>query len=729
VRNWPLILLLAAYLILAVAYSLAAPVYEPTDEIRHFRYVRHLITYRDLPAQHAEGPRAQSHHPPLYYALSALVSSWAPVSQEVYYEPPTNPYWGYRYWEVGHDNKNQYLHRDDGGWVAGGVQLAVYVVRWFTVLVGAGAVWLTYRSGLLVTGGAPAGATGAAALLAFNPQYLHLSGAINNDVAATLCGAAVLLVSLQVVREGPSLRRDVTMGLLFGLALLTKLNLAALIAPVGLSYLLGARSRGSRRYDWRALVRGAVIVCGLSIILAGWWFWRNQVLYGDATGLSKVSELWSGREPAESWWALRQSLPYLWSSLWGRFGYGQVPMHQGAYTAALAFCVLSLAGHALPRRERTPWTIVLLLAVSCVVFLFVVAYYILIQPAGAMGRFLFPALPACGLLTALGLRRLVPRRVEWVAGLATVVVMVALAIYGLVVVLQPAFARPRPLNHKELASIPNRVDADLGDVATLLGYEVEPVAVRAGEVVNVTLYWRAGTPTDSDYSVFVHFLSDEGTIIAQRDTYPGLGRYPTTAWQPGVAFADTYRVHVPGTAYAPDSGYIQVGMYLPGGPRLATPDGRDAIRLAPVRMVEKVSDVPNPMHHSFADQVALVGYSVDRRVVRPGETLRLTLYWRVLTELDADYSVFAHVLGGENQVWGRSDGWPADGERPTSGWSPGETIEDTRELKLDPETPPYLYDLEVGLYVPGEGPLPVVADDGHWLAQRVLLSQIRVADE
>ena len=57
------------------------------------------------------------------------------------------------------------------------------------------------------------------------------------------------------------------------------------------------------------------------------------------------------------------------------------------------------------------------------------------------------------------------------------------------------------------------------------------------------------------------------------------------------------------------------------------------------------------------------------------------------------------------------------------------TIEDVRELILDPATPPYLYDLEVGLYLPGQGPVSVVADDGHQLAQRVLLSQIRVTDD
>jgi hypothetical protein len=215
-------------------------------------------------------------------------------------------------------------------------------------------------------------------------------------------------------------------------------------------------------------------------------------------------------------------------------------------------------------------------------------------------------------------------------------------------------------------------------------------------------------------------------MIAQRDTYPGLGRYPTTVWETGVAFEDTYRVHLPDTAYAPDVGFIQVGLYVPGGERLRTADGRDAIRLAPVRVLSTPGDFPNPMHQDFANRIALIGYSLDRRVAHPGESIRLTLYWRALAEVEADYHVFAHVLGGEDQVWGRSDGWPA-GSR-TSTWSAGEVIRDERVLWLDERTPPRSYELEIGLYLPGEAPLPVVAEDGHWLAQRVLLSQVRVSD-
>ncbi|MDY6878029.1 MAG: glycosyltransferase family 39 protein [Chloroflexota bacterium] len=752
--------LYSLFIALAVAYSLASPLYEPTDELRHFRYVRHLIVYRSLPVQRADVPRAQSHHPPLYYALGALASGWVPVEQEVYYEPPINPYWAYRYWEVSDDNKNQYLHSGDVGQLGQlphlhGVVLAAYVVRWMTVLIGAGVVWLTYRIGREILPDQPALAIGGAALVAFNPQFVYLSGAVNNDIPAALCSAAVLLVCIRLVRDGPSVRTDVTLGILYGLALLTKFHLLALLVPIALAYLIAARPPRTHTPilphphtpDWRAFLRGILTILGLAALISGWWFWRNQVLYGDPTGMSKVNELWAGRPAGGNWWAILQNLPYLWSSLWGRFGYGQVPLPQIIYQGALVFCLLALAGYLLPRRDPLPRAPMLLLATVSLIFAAVVSYYILIQPAGAMGRFLFPGLPAFAFLLCLGLSRFLPRRLTWVAGLIVTVGMAALALYALVGVLAPAFARPHPLTETEIEAVPNPTSVEFGDagfpsygedqrgVARLLGYRVTPTTVEPGDVVNVTLYWQTLARPNQNYAVFVHLLSEVGTMVAQRDTYHGLGSYPTTAWEPGVAFADTYRLHIPETAYAPDRGHIQIGMYQPDGPRLTIPDGRDALRLATVDISPRSSPLEgglrgvNPLNVNFGDQAALAGYTLDRRVVQPGETIRLTLYWRALAPMETNYSVFAHVLGVKDQVWAGNDGWPAGGNAPTGLWKPGQVIEDVRDLAVGLTTPPDFYDIEVGLYGSGGNRLPVVAEDGRWLDSRVLLSKIRVVDE
>jgi len=454
--------------------------------------------------------------------------------------------------------------------------------------------------------------------------------------------------------------------------------------------------------------------------------------------------LWGARDPFTSLPLALSELPYAWSSLWGRFGYGQVPLPQPVYQGLLIFCLVALGGYLLSWRRSLPVAPLLLLGMTVLTFAGVVFYYMLIQPAGAMGRFFFPGLAAFALLLCLGLSQFFPSRLAWAAGVIVTLGMVALACYALVGVLAPAFSRPRPLTASEIEAVPNPTDVEFGPsassgqapsagsgrsgLARLRGYQVTPAVVEPGGVMEVTLYWETLARADQNYAVFVHLLSEVGTMVAQRDTYPGLGRYPTTAWEPGVVFADTYRLYVPETAYAPDAGYVQVGLYSPGGPRLITPDGRDALRLETVEVRPRAGEFPNPLDANFGDRAALVGYTLDRRVVQPGEKIRLTLYWRALAPMETDYSVFAHVLGVENQVWANNDGPPVGGAAPTTRWQPGQVVEDVRELTVGLTTPPDFYDIEVGLHADDEGRLPVVAEDGHWLGKRVLLSKIRVEE-
>ena len=720
-----LVLLLTLYVGLAVAYSLVTPMYEPTDEIRHIRYVRHLIAYGGLPVQSAEGPRAQSHHPPLYYAAGALASWWVPVDQDVYHEPPRNPHWTDRHDEVSVDNKNQYLVTGPERFRFSGISLLVYVVRWMTIAIGAATVWLTYRLGREGLPEQPALALGGAALVAFNPQFLHLSGSVSNDVPAALWGAAVLLVCLRVARGRSDLRTDAALGVIYGLALLTKFHLLALVVPIVLAYTIRAMS--SR--DWRSSVRSGTVVLGLAMLISGWWFWRNYALYGEPTGMRTVGELWAGRPPAGNWWAIGQGLPYLWSSLWGRFGYGQLPLPREVYQGVFVLCVLALAGYVVPRRHAVRAATLVIPGVTATVFVGVVFYYMLIQPAGAMGRFLFPGLPGLSILIIHGLSRLVPRRLTVQLGIGASLATCAVAVYALVAVLGPAFARPRPLTGRQIAAVPNRVDAEFGSVVRLLGYSVTPNVIEPGETVEVRLYWEPLARTPRQHAFFVHLLSDVGTMVAQRDSYPGLGRYPTIGWDPGAAFVDTVRVHVPQTAYSPDLGYLQIGFYIPDGPRLTLRDGRDALRLASLEIQAPSDELPNPQEIDFGREIALVGFELDRRVVQPGDELGLTLYWRALTTMDGDYRGFAHVLGADNQLWATSNILLAEGTASTSEWERGKTVMDERALSVHPATPPGFYDIEVGVH-DGEGTrLAVIAEGGHHLGNRVLLSTIRVGDK
>ncbi|MBN1953750.1 MAG: glycosyltransferase family 39 protein [Anaerolineae bacterium] len=728
-RRFPFALLaiLLAFVVLAGAVSVVNPLFESTDEIRHYRYVRHLVVYRQLPVQGAEAARSQSHHPPLYYALSALASGWIPSPHTPEIEQPLNPFWGYRMWEVSVDNKLQYRHDPAEEFPFRAGYLAAVVPRWVNVLLGAVAVYLTYRLGRQVWPDRLPLAWGAAALVAFTPQFLYLSGAMNNDVIAAAAGAAVLLVSVRIVQQGAGQKQLVALGLAYGLALLSKFHLLAMGGVIGLALALaawrappferpepGARSRPLARW-----LRGLNVVLGLAVIVAGWWFLRNWRLYGDPTGMSKVNELWIGRPASEGWWALSQSLPYLWSSLWGRFGYGQIPLPQAIYGGLLFCCALALVGYLLPRRGPLPRAALLLLAVTVAGYVAVVFYYILIQPAGPMGRFLFPAFPAFAVLVVGGLDRWL-RRPGWSAGIAAVG-MAALALVALLGYLFPAVSAP--------PSLPAPPDDDgvlqFGDVAQLRAFEISSGSLRPGEPLYVTLVWSPLRRTAQPYVVYVHLIDDAGVLIAQRDTWPGLGRAPTTAWQPGQPFVDTYRVDLPETAYAPNRATVRVGLYEPALGRLpvtiAGEPAGDGMVVGMVTVEAPPGPWPNPLAANFGDEIQLVGYTVEPRALSAGGTFTLTLYWEPLRQPQHDYLVFAQVIDSEWNVWGSRDG-------RSPGWTEGQVVGDVRLITLRPDTPAGSYPIQIGLFHDETGRLPLLAADGHHLDERVLLGPIRVEE-
>lgn len=742
----PLILILLLFISLAVVVSVVNPLFESTDEIRHYRYIRHLVVRHSLPVQGDETVRSQSHHPPLYYLLGALASAWVSSSHPPDYEHPANPFWGYRNWAVGVDNKLQYHHGPAERFPFREGYLAALIPRWVNVLLGAVTVLLTYRLGRRVWPERPQLAWGAAALVALNPQFIYLSGAMNNDITAAAMGVAVLLISLEVVQDGPRRGRLTRLGLIFGLALLAKFHLVTMVGIIALAVAAGlywarfGRSTLSeppadvfRRDAAREIKQFLLqwlssmgIVLGVAAVVAGWWFLRNWWLYGDPTALKKVNELWLGRPASGNWWALRQGLPYLWSSLWGRFGYGQIPLPQIIYSGLLIFCLLALAGFIWARKQFEPRRIatLLLLAGTIFGFLAVVIYYILIQPAGPMGRFLFPALPAFAVLIVGGLNSWPPlsRRANLTAASVSLG-MTALALVALGGYLAPAVRYPG----RAPSELPGQsLDVRFGDVARILAVDVQPSTLQPGDPLFVTVVWEPLRQTEKPLVVYVHLVDQVDVLLAQRDTWPGLSRAPTTHWQPGVPFVDTYRVDLPTSSYAPNEAIVRVGLYDRTDGRLPvfgageTPVG-DRVTVGTVNVIPRPGPWPNVQEANFGDEITLVGYTLAPRSLAAGETFTVTLYWlpRHDGQLQRDYMVFAQVIDPNWKVWGSRDG-------AGPGWSTGRVTQDVRQITLLPDTPPGSYPIQVGLFHSATGRLPVLAPDGHYLDERVLLGPVRV---
>ncbi len=106
------------------------------------------------------------------------------------------------------------------------------------------------------------------------------------------------------------------------------------------------------------------------------------------------------------------------------------------------------------------------------------------------------------------------------------------------------------------------LDARVGSVARLVGYDLSTTTASPGEQITVTLYWQALASADAEYTVFVHLLDAAGRFRGQRDAPPGDGAYPTTGWIPDEYVTDLHTLTIPPDA---SSGVytLQVGMYLP----------------------------------------------------------------------------------------------------------------------------------------------------------------------
>jgi 4-amino-4-deoxy-L-arabinose transferase-like glycosyltransferase len=92
---------------------------------------------------------------------------------------------------------------------------------------------------------------------------------------------------------------------------------------------------------------------------------------------------------------------------------------------------------------------------------------------------------------------------------------------------------------------------------------LEPAeTLQPGQALALRSFWLVEEPFPDDLFVFVHLLDAAGNRVAQRDTPPWQGRFPTTSWQPGTMVVDVNDLYLPPTL-APGDYRLVVGMYNP----------------------------------------------------------------------------------------------------------------------------------------------------------------------
>jgi 4-amino-4-deoxy-L-arabinose transferase-like glycosyltransferase len=758
--------ILIAFLILGTIYSVVTPIFEASDELWHYPMVQWLSKGNPLPEQDAKnvGPwKQEASQPPLYYWLMGWSTFWIDTSDmtQVRQENPhvdngiITP----------DGNRNLVVHNpqtESFPWR--GTVLAVHLARLLSVLMGAATVWLTYKIALEIFADRPWLALGAAAVNAFTPMFLFISGAVNNDnLTMTLCSLGLLLIVKRVREyEGSGIRdqkaterelplaqdffyrfgRWLPLGIVLGLGALTKTSALALLPITGLAVSVVAWRKGSWREFWAGALATAIPV----LLIAGWWYLRNVQLYGDVTGISAFIDVLGKR-------AAPASLEQLWGerwgfmlSYWGLFGGVNVSLADWVYHILNGLAVLAVIGvivyfvtmtwqwfHEDPIHSWRDFRHELRDYLQGRAALFLVGLFGVIVVAlltqwarvtwSSQGRLVFSAISTWSIYFALGLATIATKRFAKPFVALVGVFMFAVSALAPFTTIAPVYARPTP-TATAVPQIP--LDVTFGDRIKLIGADVQASSAQPGGQSEITLYWQALKPIDKDYSTFVHLLDANDIIVAQRDMYPGQGLWPTSQMQPGEIIASRYALNLPATAYAPDQLKWEVGVYdFATQQRLPVLSGDDNVRFGSLGLEGQSGDVPNSMQVNLDNQIELIGYALDRRAVSPNESIFLTLYWRARSKMAVDYTVFTHVLQPPETLWAQQD---KQLQPPSSSWSIGQVVSDTYELQIKPDAPLGVYDIEVGVYDPQKNfeRLRIVTDDGRITENYVLLGKVRV---
>ena len=147
--------------------------------------------------------------------------------------------------------------------------------------------------------------------------------------------------------------------------------------------------------------------------------------------------------------------------------------------------------------------------------------------------------------------------------------------------------------------------------------------------------------------------------------------------------------------------------------------------------------IPAQHHRIFTldEHLQVLGYDLSADVLRPGDHLRLRVYWYALAESDINFSSFLHLSTG-GPPHAQVDKMHPGGRAISEWWSPDGYIVDIYDLRLPDDLPAGEYQLIVGLYTcelmpPGDcgnGYRPTVRDErGAVIGDSVPLAKIQVA--
>ena len=517
--RWLMRGVLLAFVLIGILYSIIVPSWEAPDEIDHFRYAQYLQTQRALPVQQPHGV-ATAHHPPLFYVLAALVSWPVDISDGVGAFNP-NPKFLFA-WKGGHE-LNHHLQSTGDTFPYTSLALSLHLMRWLSLLFGAGAVWLTFKLANELWPDREYLSCLAAAWVAFNPQFLFISAGAMNDSLLVMMSTGLFLSLARAARQPQTWQHWLAVGVWTSLAMLSKISGLAFMPLGGLLLIICA----VRQRSFHLFIRNGLALAVPVIALTGWWFVRNLNLYGDVLGNNAWLKHFPGalRHDAVDWPATAmQQL----RSAWAVFGWMTVAAPTWYFNivwGVLGVAVIGLVVYGF-KQLRAPrfegWGVL-----GCVVL---VIYQIglmvrenLQWTTASQGRYLFPVIAPTMIVISLGWATLFAhKRLSRYVLTTLPMLMMGLAVFLAVAVIGPNFRMQNRLPRSSLWRVRNPTQVNFGGQLGLRAYDVDTTQANQ---LHLKLYWRALTKPAVNYSSFAHVLrasdAPDAKPVGQKDQVPG----------------------------------------------------------------------------------------------------------------------------------------------------------------------------------------------------------------
>jgi 4-amino-4-deoxy-L-arabinose transferase-like glycosyltransferase len=132
-----------------------------------------------------------------------------------------------------------------------------------------------------------------------------------------------------------------------------------------------------------------------------------------------------------------------------------------------------------------------------------------------------------------------------------------------------------------------------------------------------------------------------------------------------------------------------------------------------------------PQSVSTKEGIRIVGSHLNSLAAEAGADLSVTIFLQIEKPLGTDYTLFAHLLGEQGNVWGQRDLPPLDRQYLSSAWAVGETVAQTVHIAVAQGAPPGEKILSVGLYGPAGDRLLLYGPEGNALQSKQVVLKPR----